>query len=194
MTLAHITSTTSTRPSTRHSDLINLLPPTTHLIPCKEEESLSEREVQVPEPVHHRTIFSAFRTHITLPLPFFHKKRTTTSNADNDIESQPQSYTSARRISAPSANPHHFLDATQRTIETSIGSGPTTSHSAHHDEDSIDPLSLKLGSRAYRERERRESDGLKEKEGKKERSRVVADEVVVSTALDRKEEINRADD
>lgn len=61
------------------------------------------------------------------------------------------------------------------------------------DEDSIDPLSPKLGSRAYRERERRENEAAGGKEGKKERSRVVADEVVVSIALDRKEEISRAD-
>lgn len=96
-------------------------------------------------------------------------------------------------------------------MTTSIWSSPPTANSSaspshasaqHEDEESVDPLSPVLGSRAYRERERREMDrGKREMRELKKKEKVamtkivghegespVENSVLVKTRLERWEE------
>jgi hypothetical protein len=76
--------------------------------------------------------------------------------------------------------PTNSLDATARTVETSIWSSPIG------EKEGPDPLSPKVGSRAYRERERRENEqGF----GREAEDMVLSNEgVVVEQRLERLEE------
>ncbi|TVY34542.1 Pheromone a factor receptor [Lachnellula subtilissima] len=148
-----------------------------------------------------RNFLSSFRTHINLPFPFHfsftsHQQPPITQVQRRylnpvmlpniDLESQyPQS--SGRpgtRIPLPSPI------STQSTVSTSIwsdGTSITTSAPPKHVPETVDeyPSSPKMGTRAYRERERRE----RELEAVLEEDRGQADEdgVVVQRIVERKE-------
>lgn len=84
---------------------------------------------------------SVFRTHFNLPIGMF--SRSKQSSTTPDLESQVRRHSSSN----------------SQTIETTIWSGPTA-HGAlrEDDDDEIDPSEPKMGTRAYRERERREHE------------------------------------
>lgn len=99
------------------------------------QTTVSTTEIQ--RPPH---FFSVFRTHINLPFSHFNHKKS--SPKDHDIE----------------ASPYRFPASSEsQGVETNIWSGPTASGALRVEDEPIDPLSPKLGSRAYRERERREA-------------------------------------
>jgi hypothetical protein len=114
-----------------------------------------------------RPFFPALRTHFNIPFPLFSEKKGST-NAE-DLEAK------TCRFSVPRDS---------QTVETNIWSG-AAAHGALTDEFVIDPTSLYMGTRAYRERERRELES--EKAAGRERtlvSQVPEDCVTVSHSLD----------
>lgn len=117
-------------------------------------------------------MFTAFGTHINLPFPLF-------SSSSKNIASVPTT-TAARTVDLEKQDyileePPRAL-TTDKTVETNIWSGSI------HEDEKEDPTSPKMGTRAYRERERRGKE--KRESGEKEAmSRVVADNVCVNTSL-----------
>lgn len=184
--LTHMASNSTILSDAHHSthtqDTIIPLSTFDQLIPRGEENS--RPEIKSPQPTHQHNIFSTFRTQISVPFSFFSRK------SFNVADLEAQTSQSTRRGSVH--NPHTSHNATQPTVKTNIWSGhahssATAPPSAR--EESIDPLPPRLGSRAYRERERRERAGETQPRGK-EHIRVIADEVIVSQTLDRTEEIS----
>lgn len=126
-------------------------------------------------PPTNRGLFSAFRTHINVPFPLFTPLFTTAST-----KSAPS--TQARRTSTNSADLEkqaYINDPTQHAITTS--SPVETSIWSGDDDEELDPNAPKMGTRAYRERERREM--LKRESREKNEARVIRDEVVVDMGL-----------
>ncbi|CZR54625.1 uncharacterized protein PAC_04509 [Phialocephala subalpina] len=161
-----------------------------------------------PTPTPQRPNFSTFRTHLHVPFPLF-GYRSTSSPVDNgtqtqlrDLEAQyPTSSNFPRRtfsipVSIPGAG---------TTVQTNIWSPAplasptsTTSHAKvapmsineESDEDiDIDPLAPKMGTRAYREREKREMQRRRMEERQLEKesekiNKIMADNVKVELGME----------
>jgi hypothetical protein len=133
----------------------------------------SVREIEVSEPVvsltpTHRGLFSAFRTHINVPFPLFTPLFTSSSMKSTDS-------TRARRTSTNNTDVEkqvHVNYDTQHAITTS--SPVETNVWSGDDEHELDPSAPKMGTRAYRERERREMLKRESRE-KNEVARVLPD-------------------
>ena len=162
--------------------------------------------VSAPPPVH-RGILGTWRTHLSMPFPFFRqsssrKSASTQSGLEALISSITSQYTdSASRnkhnsrkssLATPTfrttttsttiwSDPESFNDSTeglnsQNTTQARIhASHPSDSSDASVEiDDSLDPLSPKLGSRAYRERERREMERNRKEETEQKRQEAAA--------------------
>lgn len=154
--------------------------------PLPFEPTATLAPIQAPEPVatpQNRGFLTTWRTHLHLPFPCF---STLSVDKGKDIEAQPTS-----RISSVS----HITNP-PTTVSTTIWGQPfaqgasvqttTKSHTSqlsastlHSIDESIDPLSPKLGSRAYRERERREM----ERERREAREAVLAKKIAENAEL-----------
>lgn len=129
-------------------------------------------------PPTNRGLFAAFRTHINVPFPLFTPMFTTSSaKSPNNCTSGPKT----RRTSSNSANfgNQAHTDPTQNAITTS--SPVETNIWSGEDDDELDPNAPKMGTRAYRERERREM--AKRESREKNEARVIPDEVNVNMGL-----------
>jgi hypothetical protein len=124
---------------------------------------------------------STFRTHLNLPFPLFSfslpssRKLTTATSALPsilDLESQGQSFAEEKK-----------------TVQTTIWSPSSTA-----EESDIDPFSPKMGTRAYRERERREMLEAKKDIMKDGGRKVIADVVNVDGVKVEKKVVRREDD
>jgi hypothetical protein len=154
----------------------------------KKPSGASTLDIPRPEPAttnpyHHCNVLSTFRTHINLPFALF-----SASNKSNAIpepksqsRTQHQHTASAHRVhlqpqpQAHSISPsQHAISYPTKTVETIIWSGD--------DDESVDPASPKMGTRAYRERERREKQKRESRE-KAQMTRGVADNVRVEFGL-----------
>jgi hypothetical protein len=110
-------------------------------------------------------MFSAFRTHLNFPFPLFSSSSAKPVSAPATIF---HSVDLEKQDRAVEEDPHPFT--TDNTVETNIWSGSI------HDEERDGELSPKLGTRAYRERERSEKERRESRE-KDTMTRVVADNV-----------------
>jgi hypothetical protein len=119
---------------------------------------------------------STFRTHLNFPFPLLSSRKPTTATSAlssiPDLESQGQSFAEEKK-----------------TVQTTIWSPSSTA-----EESDIDPLSPKMGTRAYRERERREMlEAKKDNMGDGGR-KVIADVVNVDGVKVEKKVVRREDD
>ncbi|KAG0652332.1 Pheromone a factor receptor [Hyphodiscus hymeniophilus] len=157
-------------------DSITPLPPIgnsaeKHPMPIVQETVVPEPATQLP-PVH-RGLFSTFRTHINVPFPLFNPMLTPSSAKTTNISP-------ARRASTNTADLEkqaHTEDTTQQAIVTS--SPVQTNIWSGTDDEELDPNVPKMGTRAYRERERREMMKRGSQE-KNDISRVIPDNVYVN--------------
>lgn len=195
-------STLSHSTTGHHSNLDDIIaianlpsPPTT-----PEKYNVNNDTISIPSLVSRPFgAFSFFRTSLNLPLPLFSSKHKA-ENPQIDLEAA----TPSRREKGLS------LTATPTTIRTNIWScssglaasaSKTQSQAQGHGNEDIDPFSPKLGSRAYRERERREMEAQQKRSsvsgvGVSERQDVCQgyekEGVVVKTLMERKEELASA--
>ncbi|KAK6585684.1 hypothetical protein PZA11_002411 [Diplocarpon coronariae] len=216
----------TTPTSTRHPpDLTEKITPAPAPYDCQPPTSrVSPSVVRLAAAPPHRGFFSLFRTHLNLPLDLFASSAShdedsktesatpasTSSERAQDLESRAQASSSHRRT--PSVPTHSTA-----TVSTSIWSSPTpSSHCAPHPlfhgrsrsatgspDDELDPDSPRLGSRAYRERARREAAEEESKSGRRaegappelgvvpeaEGSQRGAEGVVKTTLLERTESV-----
>lgn len=193
----------SNAPSSSITDVISPAPPA-FFEPVSVVEPLQISEPAVTS--SHRNFFSTFRTNLNVPFPLFGRSTPSrlhvgTQTQMQDLEAQYPTYP-RRTSSIPST-----------TTQTSIWSGPgpvtpsihTHVHANSHvsstsppidqeDEDQLadlDPLAPKMGTRAYREREKHEMLRRKEDEARKEKERqkaasIIADDVKIEMAADTK--------
>ncbi|KUJ12930.1 uncharacterized protein LY89DRAFT_721757 [Mollisia scopiformis] len=133
-----------------------------------------------PAPSSPRNLFSSFRTHLNVPIPLF-GSRSAPSQAHTGKQTQLYDL-EAQRFDIPRRGSGVIIP----TVKTSIRSGPapfvlphaTSVPAAIHEEEDedIDPLAPKMGTRAYREREKREMQRRKDEE---KVAKVIADDVKV---------------
>ena len=158
-------------------DLDNTTPlaPSSHFV---ENRSMPVvQEVEAPElavnlPHAHRGLFSAFRTHISVSFPLFAPVVTASTKpialrrtSANKIDLEKQAH--INNLAQPAITASSL-------VETKIWGGDV--------DDDLDPNAPKIGTRAYRERERREMI-KRECRGKREIPRVLPDNVHVGMDL-----------
>jgi hypothetical protein len=198
-----LSTTSSTHPSDYMSDLI-----TPALSPIAQStisfiHEYPERVATMPMPVRKPgNIFSTFRTHINLPTPLFTRTPKSTQPASRspsvtynlpnipvnqlniDLEAQHSSLVAPTTVSTQIWSGTSLSTQTPHPGTTSTSHIPinTHTHSKNASQDlelELDPMAPKMGTRAYRERERREFEAEK-----KEMTRVLADNVRVEIGIE----------
>jgi hypothetical protein len=139
---SHITSTTISDQDTISALLPSHSRATNNHTYVKELEHQPQAQPQPQTSPPRRNIFSCFRTHLNIPFPLFTPSFTSTEGHNNPTLTQ-----NFNVEKGGTSSDTHFI--TGSTVSTAIWSGTP-------DEEKVDPLSPKLGTRAYRERERRE--------------------------------------
>ncbi|KAL2074949.1 hypothetical protein VTL71DRAFT_8729 [Oculimacula yallundae] len=131
------------------------------------------REIQTPSPTStqstlsgHRGIFSVFRTHLNIPSNIFATspspaKTTKATSSRAEMVTHPSQSVSDIEVQTQSRNPYYprrpSSIPSQNTTTTTVSSKIWSKAAADHKPScNCDPHSPKLGTRAYRERERRE--------------------------------------
>jgi hypothetical protein len=153
--------------------------------------------VQYPEPAIYSNVppntytnaLSSFRTHLNLTFPLFHFS--TRQNAPRYISSQINTNfrpdTQWQRYPTTTSSQHTFAP-NPKAVSTNIWSVSSTAHPcsptgrvhAQIDEDlKIDPISPEMGTRSYRERERKQTESRKSGSHERGGARVIADDVRV---------------
>lgn len=132
-------------------------------------------------PHYRRNVFSTFRTHINLPFALF-----STSSQRNAIpESESQygiQHQHAASIDLQSQSQAHSISPSQNDFSYATNSVETNIWSGDNDNESADPAAPKMGTRAYRERERRDKE-KRDSRDKAHMTRIVADNVRVEVGL-----------
>ncbi|KAE8449135.1 hypothetical protein EG329_008519 [Mollisiaceae sp. DMI_Dod_QoI] len=179
----------STVPSSYMSDIISPAPPI-FAEPVYPIEPLQLSEPDVPTS-HRRNFFPTFRTHLNVPFPFFGHRSATSSQVHTgtqtqvqDLEAQNLSAYPTRTSSMPRVSHQHHC--ANQHLEQPV---PMSIDEVDDEDIDIDPHAPKMGTRAYREREKREMQRLKEEESEQEKkeqkaSKIIADNMNIEKGME----------